>query len=144
MKRDPLEALLRLRRMAVDTARHDLADCLRAESEAQSRVAAITASIEHEAAVAADLTTGDAEVEAFAAWLRRIRPVQRAAEAVLQEAAAETAQARAVLARRCNPSTRMSCARRPNATRSVNWMMRPGGASSGLDTLPSLRPDTEQ
>ena len=98
MKRDPLEALLRLRRMAVDTARHDLADCLHAESEAQARVAAITASIEHEAAVAADLTTGDAEVEAFAAWLRRIRPMQRAAEAVLQEAAAETAQARAVLA----------------------------------------------
>ncbi len=98
MKRDPLEALLRLRRMAVDKARHDLADCLRAESEAQARVADIAASIEHEAEVATDLSTGDAEVEAFAAWLRRIRPTQRAAEVAAQEATAEIAEARAALA----------------------------------------------
>jgi flagellar export protein FliJ len=98
MKPDPLESLLRLRRIAVDKARHDLADCLRAESEVQARVAAIAASIEHEAEVATDLSTGDAEVEAFAAWLRRIRPTQRAAEAAAEQAAAEAAEARAALA----------------------------------------------
>jgi flagellar export protein FliJ len=98
MNRDPLEALLRLRRIAVDKARHDLADCLRAESDAEARVAAIAASIEHEAEVATDLSAGDAEVEAFAAWLRRIRPTQRAAEAAADEATAETAEARAALA----------------------------------------------
>jgi len=98
MKRDPLEALLRLRRVAVDKARHDLADCLRAESEARANVMVITASIEREAEVATDLSSGDAEVEAFAAWLRRIRPTQRAAEAAADEATAETAEARAALA----------------------------------------------
>jgi colicin import membrane protein len=98
MKRDPLDALLRLRHIAADKARHDLADCLRTESEAFAKLAAIAASVEHEAEVAADLATGDAEVEAFAAWLRRIRPAQRAAEAALEKAAAETAEARAVLA----------------------------------------------
>ena len=98
MKRDPLDALMRLRRIAVDKARRDLADCLRAESAAASAVATIAASIEHEAEVATDLAAGDAEVETFAAWLRHMRPKQRAAEAAADEAAAETAEARAALA----------------------------------------------
>jgi flagellar export protein FliJ len=98
MKRDPLEALMRLRRIAADKARRDLADCLRAESAAVAAVEAFAASIEHEAEVATDLAAGDAEVEAFAAWLRRIRPRQRAAETAVEEAAAETAEARAALA----------------------------------------------
>ena len=37
-------------------------------------------------------------MEAFAAWLRRIRPKQHAAHAAEAQAEAETAQARAVLA----------------------------------------------
>jgi hypothetical protein len=64
MTHDPLESLLRLRRLAVDEARHGLADRLRVESEAARSVAAIEASIEHETAVATDLASGDAEVEA--------------------------------------------------------------------------------
>ena len=98
MTHDPLESLLRLRRLAVDEARHGLADCLRVESEAARSVAAIEASIEHETAVATDLASGDAEVEAFAAWLRRIRPKQHGAHAAEAEAEASTVQARAVLA----------------------------------------------
>jgi flagellar export protein FliJ len=97
MKRDPLDALMRLRRIAADKARRDLADCLRAETEAAEGVAAIAASIEHEAEVATDLAAGDAEVEAFAAWLRRTRPQQRAAEIAVEEATADTAEARAAL-----------------------------------------------
>jgi flagellar export protein FliJ len=95
---DPLESLLRLRRLAVDEARRGLADCLRVESQAAQSVAAIEAAIAHETDVATDLASGDAEVEAFAAWLRRIRPKQLAAHAAEAEAAAATTQGRAVLA----------------------------------------------
>jgi flagellar export protein FliJ len=98
MTRDPLESLLRLRRLTVDQARRGLADCLRVESLAAQSVAAIAAAIERETEVATNLASGDAEVEAFAAWLRRIRPKQRAAQAAEAQAEAATAQARAVLA----------------------------------------------
>ena len=81
MTHDPLEPLLRLRRMAADEARRGLAERLRIESEAAAAVAAIEAAIERETDVATDLASGDAEVEAFAAWLQRIRPKQRAAHA---------------------------------------------------------------
>jgi flagellar export protein FliJ len=97
MMHDPLEALLRLRRLAVDEARRGLAECLRVESEAASAVAAIEAAVHCETEVAASLSAGDAEVEAFAAWLRRIRPKQRAAHAAEEEAETATVSARAVL-----------------------------------------------
>lgn len=98
MKRDPLEALLRLREVAVDQSRRDLADCLLVEGEAEAAVAAIDAAIEHEADVVTDLRSGDAEVEAFAAWLRRMRPRQHEARRATEQATAETAAARAALA----------------------------------------------
>ena len=97
MTRDPVESLLRLRRMAADEARHGLAECLRVESETAAAVAAIQAAIEREAEVATNLATGDAEVEAFAAWLRRIRPKQQSARAAEAEAATATTHARAIL-----------------------------------------------
>jgi flagellar export protein FliJ len=98
MKRDPLEALLRLRQVAVDQSRRDLADCLGVEAEAESAVQVINASIEHETEVVSDLGAGDAEVEAFAAWLRRMRPQQREANRAVEQAEAETTAARAALA----------------------------------------------
>ena len=76
MKSDPLASLLRLRRLTADQARRELAECLRAESEAKQAIAAIDAKIARETEVATSLAGGDAEVEAFAAWLRRIRPSQ--------------------------------------------------------------------
>jgi flagellar export protein FliJ len=97
MSGDPLETLLRMRRLAVDEARRELGACLRAEGEAAQTVAAIEAAIRRETAVATSLATGDAEVEAFAAWLRRIRPRQRAALAAEEAAEAGAVQARAVL-----------------------------------------------
>jgi flagellar export protein FliJ len=98
MTRDPLETLLRLRRLAVDQARRGLADCLRVESEAAQAVAKIEAAIGHETDVATNLASDDADVEAFAAWLRRIRPKQHAAQAAEAQAEAATGQERAVLA----------------------------------------------
>jgi flagellar export protein FliJ len=98
MTRDPLEALLRLRRLAADEARRSLADSLRAEDQAVQAIAVIEAAIERETEAATNLAAGDAEVEAFSAWLRRIRPKQHAAYAAGDHAEAETARARIVLA----------------------------------------------
>jgi len=98
MKPDPLEALLRLRRLTADEARRGLADCLRNEDYATHAVATIEAEIEREMEAATSLATGDAEVEAFAAWLRRTRPRQRVAHLAEEQAGAETACARSVLA----------------------------------------------
>jgi flagellar export protein FliJ len=95
--RDPLQSLVRLRRQAVDQARRGLADCLRMEDEAMHAVATIEAAIERETEAATDLAAGDAEVEAFAAWLRRIRPKQYAARMAEDEAVAATAGARVTL-----------------------------------------------
>jgi hypothetical protein len=97
MSRDPLEALLRLRRMTADEARRGLAECLRIESETVAAVAAIKASIARETEAATSLAADDAEVEAFGAWLRRMRPVQRAAIAAKEDAETATVRARTVL-----------------------------------------------
>lgn len=97
MTHDPLEALLQMRRIAADEARRGLAECLRRESEATAAVAAIEDAIERETEAASSLIAGDAEVEAFAAWLRRIRPKQLAAHAAAKEAEASTTRARGVL-----------------------------------------------
>lgn len=98
MNRDPLESLVRLRRLAADEARRGVADCLRDEEATAQAVATIEADIERETEAAANLATSDAEVEAFAAWLRRIRPKQYAAHVAEDRAEAETVRARAVLA----------------------------------------------
>jgi flagellar export protein FliJ len=98
MTRDPLESLLRLRRLTVDQARRGLAECLRAESEAAQSVASIEASIARETDVATNLASDDVQVEAYAAWLRRIRPKQQAAHAAQAQAEAATSGGRAVLA----------------------------------------------
>ena len=98
MKSDPLASLPRLRRLTADQARRELADCLRAESEANKAIAAIDAEIARETEVATSLAGGDAEVEAFAAWLRRIRPSQQAGRVAEAATVAQATEARAVLA----------------------------------------------
>jgi flagellar export protein FliJ len=97
MKHDPVESLLRLRQMTADQARRHLAECLRAESEAAAMITAIKAAIAHEMEAASNLAAGDTEVEAFAAWLRTMRPRQQAALAAQVAAEAATSEARAVL-----------------------------------------------
>jgi flagellar export protein FliJ len=97
MKHDPVQSLLRLRQIAADQARRELAECLRAESDAAAAIAAIEAAIAREMEAATNLAGGDAEVEAFAAWLRRMRPQQQAADAARVATEAATSEARAVL-----------------------------------------------
>jgi flagellar export protein FliJ len=97
MKHDPVKSLLRLRQTAVDQARCQLAECLRAETDAEAAIAAIEAAIAREMDAATSLAGDDAEVEAFAAWLRRMRPHEQAAHAAREAAEAATSEARAVL-----------------------------------------------
>ncbi len=92
---DPLDTVLRIRRMALDDAARALAACLHAEENARQAAGAAEAAIGAESEAATDLSAGDGVVEAFARWL----PVGRArvAAARLREdtAMAETARARA-------------------------------------------------
>ena len=96
--RDPLASLLRLRRTAVDAARQDLAGCLSAEDAAARTVTELKTAIAREMDAASSLAAEDADVEAFAAWLRQLRPRQAEAHAAHDRARAETARSRAALA----------------------------------------------
>jgi flagellar export protein FliJ len=94
---DPLETLLRLRRMALDEARRTLADCLREESEATADIRALDDAIDRETNAATDLEADDAAVEAFATWFKRVRQDRASAAEVLSRAETRTQEARAVL-----------------------------------------------
>ena len=98
MNRDPLLAVLRLRRMALDDASREFADCLRREAEAQNAVAAVEAAIARESDAATSLSADDTVVEAFGIWLKRARRDLHAAFAARQEAELETTRCRAILA----------------------------------------------
>jgi flagellar export protein FliJ len=94
---DPLQTLLRLRRLTVDQARLGLADSLRREAEASERVREIADEIERETGTACALAGDDRIVDNFAAWLRRARVRQDAAANAMLAAEAHTGEARAVL-----------------------------------------------
>ena len=94
---EPLRSLLRLRRMTVDEARRILATCLHRKAETEAALAKIETAIEKEAATASALEAGDDAVEAFGAWLKRIRTCQHAAVEQDAEAEARIQQARVVL-----------------------------------------------
>jgi flagellar export protein FliJ len=98
MARDPLQAVLKLRELAVEEARRHVAHCLETETAAGQEVTEVGHAIACETAAAADIAAGDAEVEAFAAWLPQARRRARAAEAKHEAASMETARARAALA----------------------------------------------
>lgn len=97
MSRDPLLAVVRLRRMALDDASREFAECLRRETAAQQAAAAVEAAIVREADAATSLAADDAVVEAFGTWLKRARADLRAAQTAHEDAEIETTRARAVL-----------------------------------------------
>jgi hypothetical protein len=99
MKRDPLPVVLRLRRLALDDASREFAECLRREAEAERAAAAVEAAIAREAEAASDISGGDWVVEAFGVWLKQARRDLRVARTAQEHAAAETTRVRAVLAR---------------------------------------------
>lgn len=97
MRDEPLLTLRRLRRLALDEARLTLADCVTEETRAAAAVRTIGDDIRRETECASSVEADDTMVEAFAAWLRRIRVEQQAAEMALREAEGRTHEARAVL-----------------------------------------------
>jgi hypothetical protein len=97
MARDPLRTVLRLRQMAVDSARTELVARQENLSLASRMARDAEAAIAREMAAASVLDAGDGTVEAFAAWLPRGRA--QVAQALAQEdrAQAEASQAHARL-----------------------------------------------
>lgn len=97
MRDDAIRALLRLRQIAQDEARLLLSGCLERESATAGRVRVIERAIQTETEHASSLDGSDATVETFAVWLRRARADLADATGALQEAEAQTHEARAVL-----------------------------------------------
>jgi len=97
MARDPLDALIRLRRLSLEEATRDLGARLAEEAEAVAAAARIEALIAAEQEAASRLDADDAAVEGFGRWLRRIGQERAAAAAARDRAEVETARARAVL-----------------------------------------------
>jgi flagellar export protein FliJ len=96
MARDPLVPLLKLRRLAVDDARHSLADCLAREDATEKALAEAEGALERET-LAAQSSASDGEVEAFAAWLPYGRLAVQKAQSARDAAAVETTLGRAAL-----------------------------------------------
>ena len=97
MPSNSLQSLLRMRQLTVEDARRSLVECLAAEESAEQAAHAVEAEIRRETEAACRLGGGDEVVEAFAAWLQRMRPVAQAADATLEAATLRTSEARAVL-----------------------------------------------
>jgi len=94
MPPNPVEFLLRIRRVAEDEAKRKLAEGIAEEARTRQRVADAEALINREGEIATDLAMGDGAVEAYAAWL----PVGRK-QAAAARAAHENAVATVLLAR---------------------------------------------
>jgi hypothetical protein len=97
MARDPLESVLRIRRMTVDDARRALTQSLQDEEAARRRAEAAETLIYREGEIAADLSVGDGAVEAYAAWLPTGRALAQAARTAHEQSCSDVAIARAAL-----------------------------------------------
>ncbi|MGE0415639.1 MAG: flagellar FliJ family protein [Acetobacteraceae bacterium] len=98
MPDDQMRVLLRLRRLAVDEASRQLAECLRVEADAGADVRDLDREVERQRLAASSLEFGDAEVEAFARWLRGARQRREVLVETLNTAEARASEARAVVA----------------------------------------------
>ncbi len=97
MPRDPLQTVLRLRRIANNEARRAVSDAVAQETLAQRLADMVDDEIARETALACRLEADDAAVEAFGAWLTCARQRAELARNAAERAGAETARARAVL-----------------------------------------------
>lgn len=97
MARDPLDALLRLRRLAQEEATRDLAAALAASDATTAALERVELSIAAETAAASSIEADDVAVEAFGRWLQLVKVAHAAAAAASGRAEAETVRARAVL-----------------------------------------------
>jgi flagellar biosynthesis chaperone FliJ len=93
-----LATALRIRKLAVEEARLDLALRLDAEAQAAAAERQAAHAIQHEATAATEADASDAAVEAFAAWLPRGRQALKRAQATRAEAEVACNLARAAVA----------------------------------------------
>ncbi len=98
MVRDPLHALLGIRRRAVDQARETLADSVAAESTAIAKILASDVAIRAERAAIDSGRDDGRGAEMFAAWSAQARVRRAAAVAALAAAEDRTTHSRALLA----------------------------------------------
>ena len=98
MRPDALHTLLKLRRRTVEEARAAMAEALRAQDAAEAGLLAHEEAIRTETDRAGRLDAGDGSVEMFAAWLPGARKRATEAQAALDHAVANVAEARAALA----------------------------------------------
>lgn len=92
-----LQTALRLRKLAVEATKRNLADALAAETQASTALIAARDALRRERAAAADLLADDAAVEAFAAWHATGKAAETSATEALHRYAADAAHARAIL-----------------------------------------------
>jgi hypothetical protein len=97
MAKDPLQVVLRLRGMAVDAARADLASFQTRQQAAELAAAQALSRIAQEMAQASRIDVGDGVVEAFARWLPRGRADANRTRLVAERAVAECGVARSRL-----------------------------------------------
>jgi flagellar biosynthesis chaperone FliJ len=97
MARDPLQVLARLRGISLDQARRALADRLREEAAAEARRDGIAATIVREAQMQERQAVESRTVDAYAAWVGRMRDAQHDAQTVVQACTAATGEARTSL-----------------------------------------------
>ena len=97
MARDPLETLIKLRKLACDEAQRNLVEALALEHRAEQMCHRVERTIAQEAEAATDVNGSDAVVEAFAAWLPGARKQLASARQVLQDRQVETMRSRAEL-----------------------------------------------
>ena len=95
---DPMQTLLRLRRLAVDEARLALAESIREEIAAEAAIAAARLALTRETAAAGALPPQDRGRDAFVAWWRLSQDHRLALDLRQNASAARTGQARAALA----------------------------------------------
>ncbi len=95
MAREPLEALLEIRRIALDEARLELAACLEDEVTAARLIVRCDDALVAEQRAAERLAADDAAVEALAAWLPSAQRRTVSARSDHERAMAKSAGARA-------------------------------------------------
>lgn len=97
MARDPLATLIKVRKLACDEAQRRLVEALASEDRAEQTSQRLERAIAREMQAATDVTSSDAMVEAFAAWLPGARQQLASARQVLMDRQAETMRCRAEL-----------------------------------------------
>ena len=97
MARDPLAALIKVRKLACDEAQRRLVEALNLEDRAEQAAHRVERTIAQETEAATDVDGSDAMVEAFGAWLPEARRQLAAARQVLLDRQAETVRTRVEL-----------------------------------------------